>query len=189
MRKLACVVILAAACHSAAAQAVDIDATRSNITVKVEKTGLFSAFAHNHTIQAPLFSGKLDNEKRTAMLTFHSKDMRVVDEGVKDSEKTDIEQTMKSDKVLDVEKFPEIRFASTSITGHDGGRYLVKGDLTLHGTTRPIEFPVTFSKDHYTGSVKLKQSDFGISPVSIAGGTVKVKDLIEVVFEIVSSSK
>jgi polyisoprenoid-binding protein YceI len=189
MRKLACAVILASACHWAGAQAVDIDATRSNITVKVEKTGLFSAFAHNHTIQAPLFSGKLETQKRTAMLTFHSKDMKVLDEGVKDSEKADIEQTMKSDKVLDVEKFPEIRFASSSITQQEGGRFLVKGDLTLHGTTRSVEFPVVFSKDRYTGSVKLKQTDFGISPVSIAGGAVKVKDVIEVVFEIVSSSK
>jgi polyisoprenoid-binding protein YceI len=171
----------------AAAQAVNIDTGRSSIKVKVEKTGLFSAFAHNHTIEAPLASGRLDTANRAADLTFNAKEMKVLDEGVKDSERADIDQTMKSDKVLDVNRFPEIRYTSTSITPQDGdgGRFHVRGDLTLHGATRPVEFPISFSKNRYTGSVKLKQTDFGIAPVSIAGGTVKVKDVIEVVFEIV----
>jgi polyisoprenoid-binding protein YceI len=172
------------ACHVAPTQAADVDTGRSSIKVKVEKTGLFSAFAHNHTIEAPLASGRLDAEKRTAALTFNTKEMKVLDEGVKDSERADIDQTMKSDKVLDVQRFPEIRFVSTSITPRDGGHYQVRGDLTLHGTTRPVEFPISFSKNRYSGSVKLKQTDFGIAPVSIAGGTVKVKDVIEVIFEI-----
>ena len=177
--------MLVLACHLAVAETADVDAARSSITVKVEKSGLFSAFAHNHTIQAPIASGKLDAEKRTATLTFNTKEMKVLDPGVKESERAEIDQTMKSDKVLDVQRFPEIRFASASITPQDPGRYQVRGDLTLHGTTRPVEFPITFSKNRYAGSVKLKQTDFGITPVSIAGGTVKVKDVIEIVFEIV----
>jgi polyisoprenoid-binding protein YceI len=184
MRTIMWSLVLATLCCLAAAQAVDVDAGRSSITVKVEKSGLFSAFAHNHTIQAPLASGSLDATKHTATLAFNTKEMKVVDEGVKDSERADIEQTMKSDKVLDVQKFPEVRFSSTSITAQDGGRFQVRGDLTLHGSTRGIEFPVALSKGRYSGSVKLKQTDFGISPVSIAGGAIKVKDVIEVVFEI-----
>ena len=174
------------ACQFAGAQAADIDRAHSGITVKVEKSGLFSAFAHNHTIQAPLATGHLDTQKRIVSLTLNTKDMKVVDEGVKESERAEIEQTMKSEKVLDVQKFPEIRFASTSIAPQDGGRYQVKGDLTLHGTTHAIEFPVAESNGRYTGSVKLKQTEFGIAPVSIAGGAVKVKDAIEIVFEIVT---
>ena len=185
MRKLTSLFLLAMACHVAAAQAADVDTGRSSLKVKVEKTGLFSAFAHNHTIEAPLASGRLDAEKRTAVLTFNTKEMKVLDEGVKDSERADIDQTMKSDKVLDVQHFPEIHFVSTSITPQEAGRFQVRGNLTLHGTTRPVEFPISFSKDRYSGSVKLKQTDFGIAPVSIAGGTVKVKDVIEVVFDIV----
>jgi polyisoprenoid-binding protein YceI len=185
MRRLTLLILLALARHLAAGQTVDIDAGRSSLTVHVEKTGLFSAFAHNHTIQAPIASGKLDTEKRTAALTFNTKEMKVLDEGVKDSERADIDQTMKSDKVLDVQRFPEIRFVSTAITPQDGSRYQVRGDLTLHGVTKPVELLLTFSNDRYRGSVKLKQTDFGIAPVSIAGGTVKVKDVIEIVFEIV----
>jgi polyisoprenoid-binding protein YceI len=187
MRTLTCSLVLATLCQLASAQAVDVDSGLSRITVKVEKTGLFSAFAHNHTVQAPVASGRLDADKRTATLIFNTKEMKVVDEGVKDSERADIDQTMKSEKVLDVQRFPEIRFVSTSITPQYGGRFQVRGDLTLHGTTRSVEFPLTFSNDRYAGSVKLKQTDFGITPVTIAGGAVKVKDVIEVVFEIVSN--
>ncbi len=185
MRKLIYSLVLAATWQCAAAQPADVDTARSSIKVKVQKTGLFSAFAHNHTIESPLASGRLDTEKRTALLTFNAKEMKVLDEGVKGSERADIDQTMKSDKVLDVNRFPEIRFVSTSITPQNAGRYQVRGDLTLHGTTRPVEFPISFSRDRYSGSVNLKQTDFGIAPVSIAGGAVKVKDVIEVVFEIV----
>jgi len=37
---------------------------------------------------------------------------------------------------------------------------------------------------HYTGRVVLKQRDFGITPVSIAGGTVKVKNELTIDFDI-----
>jgi len=185
MRKLIVSLLLILACHLAAAQAVSVDTGRSTLTVHVEKSGLFSAFAHNHTIQASIASGQLDVEKRSATLSFNAKEMKVLDEGVKDSERAEIDQTMKSDKVLDIARFPEIRFVSTNIVPQDGGRYQVRGNLTLHGVTRPVELPIALSNGRYTGSVKLKQTDFGIAPVSIAGGTVKVKDVIEIVFGIV----
>ncbi len=189
MRKLVVCLLLTLlpimACQLAAAQAVPIDSARSKLTIHVEKSGLFSAFAHNHIIEAPIASGQLDVEKKSATLSFNAKEMKVLDEGVKDSERAEIDQTMKSDKVLDVAHFPEIRFASTNITPQDGNRYQVRGDLTLHGVTKPVELPTTLANGRYTGSVKMKQTDFGIAPVSVAGGTVKVKDVIEIVFEIV----
>lgn len=186
MRKLA-VLLLIGIVPFAAAQAAGIDSARSTLTIHVEKSGLFSAFAHNHTIQAPIASGQLDAEKRIVTLTFNAKDMKVLDEGVKDSERAEIDQTMKSDKVLDVQRFPEIRFVSTSVTPQGSDRYQVRGDLTLHGATRPVELAVAMANGRYNGSVKLKQTDYGITPVSVAGGTIKVKDVIEIVFEIVPS--
>jgi len=166
-----------------------VDAERSKLTVHVEKSGLFSAFAHNHVIEAPIASGELDVEKQTVSLTFDTRQMKVLDPGVKDSERTQVDQTMKSDQVLDVQRFPEIRFVSTSVTRQAGGGYQVRGDLTIHGVTHPIDLPVSFASQRYTGSTKLKQTDYGITPVNIAGGTVKVKDVIEIEFEIVSGKK
>jgi hypothetical protein len=44
---------------------------------------------------------------------------------------------------------------------------------------------VVLENGHYRGSVPLKQTDFGITPVRIAGGAVKVKDEIKIEFDIV----
>ena len=195
MKMSTCVALLLFGVSCAAAYAADIDPAASKITVKVDKSGLFSAFAHDHTIAAPLASGHLDVQKRTVELKFRSQEMKVLDPGIKDSERADIDHTMKSYKVLDAGRFPEIVFVSTSVETPAVGakaaeadaakRYLVHGRLTLHGVTRPVELPVSFSDGHYTGKVTLKQTEFGITPVKIAGGTVKVKDAIEIVFEIV----
>ena len=111
--------------------------------------------------------------------------MKVLDPDASDSERSEIDRTMKSAKVLDAARFPEISFASISVQTTDPKRFLVHGNLTLHGVTRPVELPVSFSEGHYTGKVTLKQTDFGITPVKIAGGAVKVKDAIEIAFEIV----
>jgi polyisoprenoid-binding protein YceI len=185
MRKIAFFLLLTLTACLAAAQSAPVDVARSKLTIHVEKSGLFSAFAHNHVIEAPIASGQLDTGKRSVTLAFNAKEMKVLDPGVKESEVAEIDQTMKSDKVLDVARFPEIRFVSTNITPQDGNRYQIRGDLSLHGVTKPVDLPVSFANGRYTGSIKMKQTDFGIAPVSIAGGTVKVKDVIEIVFEIV----
>jgi polyisoprenoid-binding protein YceI len=66
--------------------------------------------------------------------------------------------------------------------------YEVTGDLKLHGVTRPLTVTIVFAQGRYSSSVKLKQTDFGIEPVKIAGGTVRVKDEIELTFEIVAKA-
>jgi hypothetical protein len=43
---------------------------------------------------------------------------------------------------------------------------------------------MTGGPQEYKGNAKLKQTDFGIEPVSAGGGTVKVKDEIELEMDI-----
>src|SRR6266849_9346968 len=165
MTKPICLALLLLALSLAPARAADLDLAASKITVHVEKSGLFSAFAHNHTIAAPLASGNLDVGKRTIELKFRSQEMKVLDPGTSDSERANIEHTMKSDQVLDPARFPEITFVSTSVetpgsphpskAAKDGAaavapeNYLVHGNLTLHGATKPVELSVSFSEGHY----------------------------------------
>jgi polyisoprenoid-binding protein YceI len=176
------------------AQAADLDLSASKVTVHVQKQGLFAAFAHNHVISAPLASGHLDAAKRTINITFRAQDMKVLDPDASDNERSTIESTMKRAQVLDPARFPEITFISTSVEipaaeaagTPSGTHYLVRGNLTLHGVTRPVDMSVTLSGTHYSGKVTLKQTDFGITPVKIAGGAIRVKDPIEIDFEIVA---
>ncbi|HWC77497.1 MAG TPA: YceI family protein, partial [Blastocatellia bacterium] len=107
-----------------------------------------------------------------------------------------IEATMRKD-VLDIDRHPLIVFNSTSIDANrvSEGVYQVKiwGDLTLHGTTKSglIDAQVSFGADRLRakGSFPLKQSDYGIKRVSVAGGTIKVKDDLRFTFDIVAHPK
>jgi polyisoprenoid-binding protein YceI len=62
--------------------------------------------------------------------------------------------------------------------------WIVHGNLALHGKDRPITVEVTRKGEQYKGSATFKQTDFGITPVAVAGGTVKVKDEVKIEFEI-----
>lgn len=102
------------------------------------------------------------------------------------SEKTraQIQETMEGEKALDVTRFPEIRFQSTTVEARGSDHWIVRGTLALHGKERPVAVDVTLKDEHYRGSATLKQTDFGITPVTVAGGTVKVKDEVKIEFEI-----
>jgi polyisoprenoid-binding protein YceI len=63
---------------------------------------------------------------------------------------------------------------------------MVTGRLTIHGETRPTTFTVVRRNGRFRGTVGLKQSDFGIQPISILGGTVRVKDELKIEFDVVA---
>jgi hypothetical protein len=66
---------------------------------------------------------------------------------------------------------------------------LLAGTLSLHGKTRSVSFHIVRSSGHYRGDVILKQRDFGITPVMVAGGTVKVKDEMKIDLDISAEVK
>jgi polyisoprenoid-binding protein YceI len=91
-------------------------------------------------------------------------------------------------EVLDSARFPEITFESTSVEPRGPEQFLVRGELSLRGLTHPVLATVSRGPRRYTGTGTLKQRDFGITPISIAGGTVKVKDELKIDFDIRAQS-
>ncbi len=156
----------------------------STIIIHAGKTGLFSGLGHNHTISAPISRAVIDPKSKTVSITVLTKEMKVLDPEVSEKDRQEIQATMLGPKVLDAQKYPEIRFASTRVEQTPAGEFKVTGNLELHGVTKQLEFPVTGTPEHYSGKTKLKQTDFGIQPVSAGGGTVKVKDEIELEFNV-----
>lgn len=162
-----------------------IDGPHSTITVRVYKTGFFSAFAHNHEIQAPIQSGEVkESGSPSVELHVDARKMRVIDPEASQGTRTKIQETMLGAQVLDADHFPEIRFQSTSVEPKGPDHWIVHGNLALHGKDHPIAVEVTLKDERYRGSASLKQTDFGIIPVTVAGGTVKVKDEVKVEFDI-----
>lgn len=185
VRILAIVVLALAGCFSHAQTAREIDTEKSTLTVRVYKSGLFSAFAHDHEIRASIQSGSFNEQKRSVEFKVRSADLKVLDPDGSDSERSQVQHTMEGPKVLDPDKFPEISFHSTSIEAAGQGKWNVVGDLTLHGQTHPVKVEVDGTNGHYRGSARFRQTEFGITPVSIGGGSIKVKDEVRIEFEIV----
>ena len=164
-----------------------IDGERSTLTVFVYKSGLFSALADDHVIRAPLASGIMSADPPFGVeLRVRSANLKVLDPGLSIEKRSEVQARMLGPEVLDSEKYPDIEFASTAIEAVGTDRWTVAGRLTIHGVTRVTTFSVARRDGRYRGAAVLKQRDFGIEPISIVGGTVKVKDELRVEFDIVS---
>jgi polyisoprenoid-binding protein YceI len=93
-----------------------------------------------------------------------------------DSLETDsglVEMMLKSESFLDSEQFPEITFVSTGIEWIEGEKGVLKGNLTMHGVTKPVAFYVDLKKSETgdeTVTVKatttIQRSEFGMYTLS-----------------------
>ena len=164
-----------------------IDAVQSKLTVYVYKSGLFSGFADDHVIDASIANGTLsDAAPFSVSIDVRAGDLRVRDPTLSASKRADVQARMIGPEVLDTQKFPSIAFESTMVEAAGADRWNVTGRLTIHGQTRSIVFAATRAGGRYRGAVTIRQRDFGITPISIAGGTVKVKDELKIEFDVVA---
>jgi len=164
-----------------------IDVQRSTITIHVGKSGLFSAAGHEHWVNAPIASGVFnDTERPRVEFRVQAAKLEVKpDPKVNQKDQAEIQQSMQ-EKVLESSKFPEIAFRSSSVEKTSEGNWKVSGTLALHGVTMPVTVSVKRDAAAYTGSAVIKQTDFGIKPITVGGGVIKVKDEIEITFRIVA---
>jgi len=172
------------------AQPRALDPKRSTVTVRVFKSGLFRAFADDHVIEAPFAEGSLDDSATpTVHITIDVRGMRVLDPSLSPKDRREVQTRMLGPEVLDGDRLRHIHFRSVGIQRRHAGRWSVRVQLEVHGQTHPVTVNVLQEQHHYKGSTSLKQSDFGITPISIAGGTVKVKDEIKIDFDIVTTER
>ena len=97
------------------------------------------------------------------------------------------------DIVLEPDKYPEITFRSTEVTAEARGgviRVTLGGDLTLRGVTRRVRIPaeVTLEGDSLRarGEFDIRRGDFKVPATSAFHGTVRVRDRLRVMFDIVA---
>jgi polyisoprenoid-binding protein YceI len=169
---------------AASAQQHAIDSGKSVMTVRVYKAGVFSALGHEHEIAAPITGGVVDSAAHHVELHIKAGSLRVHDPNASERDRDEIQKTMLGSDVLDVEHYTEIVFRSTGLEPTGSYSWKVRGDLTLHGQTRPVTVEVRESSGHYVGSSRFKQTEFGMKPVKVAGGAIKVKDEVRVEFDI-----
>jgi YceI-like domain len=181
-----CLILLAAL----AVHAGSVDTHRSVITIHVGKAGVFSAAGHEHWVSASIASGEIvDTGARSVNFSVDAQRLKVKpDSKVNAKDEAEIQETMQQ-KVLESGKYPRIEFRSSSIAENGSGSWKVTGGLTLHGVTKTIVVSVQQTGDAYTGDVRIRQTDFDIQPIRVAGGAVKVKDELDIHFEIYALAK
>jgi polyisoprenoid-binding protein YceI len=179
-----------------------VDPAASSITIRVGKTGLLSFAGHEHEIVAPAVTGTVALNRSTVdrssvSLEFDAAALKVTGKGEPAADVPEVQRVMVSDRVLDVQRYPKIMFRSLSVTLVERTstriRVRLNGELTLHGVTRPLTVPadVQLTEDRLTadGQATLRQTDFGIQPVTAGAGTVKVRDQVDVSFKLVARKR
>lgn len=115
------------------------------------------------------FSGKIEvNEqdllKSTVELTIDATSL--------DSQSVQMrEDLIKGEEMLEVSKYPTITFKSTGIQQKGATDFVVTGDLTMRGTTKQVQIPLTFGglvstrmgpRAGFSGQLTLNKSDFQV---------------------------
>lgn len=163
-----------------------IDTEHSRLTVHVGKAGFFSGLGHEHEISAPIARGEVELSTPASVdFTVMAGKLAVLDPSESESTRAEIQKTMLGPTVLDAEKFPEIRFVSESVERLSDSHWKVHGKLTLHGQTQPVVLETRLEKGHYQGTASLLQSSFGVTPIRLAGGTIQVKNEVQIKYDIV----
>ena len=172
----------------------------SRCTVQAFAEGLLASFGHNPRFNAGDLSGEVRMEEGNLAsasldLVIKSASLRVADD-LSEKDRVEIERMM-HDEVLETSRYSEIVFkgraASVDRIYEGVHKVTITGQLSLHGTTRgyTLEAQVRLVDNgiRAEGETQLRQSDFGIKRVSVAAGTLKVKDEVKLSFNIVATEE
>lgn len=203
MRYLALTALLTSALQPALAAPVklEIDRGRSYIIVVTRKGGLFSFAGHEHGILATEWSADVcfdrDNPAAsTARIAISTASLRIdtaearqkaelAAKGPSPKDVEEIQARMLARENLNAAQYSTIEFKTASVAGEGSGALVLTGPLTIRSRARTVSAPVKLERQGdaltFSGEFRIKQSDYGIKPVSI-GGVVNVKDPVEIRF-------
>jgi polyisoprenoid-binding protein YceI len=170
---------------------------RSRFTVQAFAGGLLSFVAHSPTFTVRDFRGELRLSAGAGgnvemEVTVRADSLELIDQ-VRPQDRDDIETRMRKE-VLEVGRYPEIRFRSGEVVvekeAPDRFPLRILGELSLHGVTKPVRLDALLvlqgNEVRLTGGCPLRLSDFRIAPVTALEGTIKLKDQVRVSFDVVA---
>ena len=159
----------------------------ANLLVRTGRTGAAAKAGHNLLIQVTAWQATLvignDPAQNSLVLDVDATSLRVREgtggmQELGEDDMANIEQTI-DDEILSRQS---IEFRSTAVeVSADGARIGVQGELTIVGNTSPIGLELAVGDNgRLSGTVVVKQTDWGITPYSTLFGTLKVVDEVEV---------
>ncbi len=162
------------------------------LLVKTARTGLGAKAGHDLTIEVTRWRGTVvidtaspANSSVTAEVDVDSLEVRDGTGGVKpltDADRADIKATLRG-KILNSGQYPTIAFGSNRVSGNEES-FRVNGGLTIMGVTQPVAVEGQLAGGRARGSVVVVQSRWGIRPFSAFLGALRLRDEVEVLFDI-----
>ncbi len=180
--------------------------TESSVRILVYRGGTMARLGHNHVISAADLRGYVwraptleDSGFEIAVpvntLVVDDNSARA-EEGedfplnVSEDAKAATKANMLRPTLLDGQQFPEITIRATHISGNAATPEVV-ARLRIKDQTREVRLPVTLTEAGsglvVQGSFEIRQSDFGITPLSIAMGALTVQDAVKIKFRLVAT--
>jgi len=173
-----------------------VDSRESLVVIEVRRSGSLARLGHDHVVASHEIVGYVAPDEGRADL-YVALGRLAVDEAALRAEagfdtqpaESDIEGTRANmlEKVLEADKFP---FALIRVSGADArrGEVTLSVAITLHGNARTFQAPARIDADagemSVTGRLSFDQTDFGITPYSLLGGAIAVKNGVELRFRI-----
>lgn len=179
-----------------------LDPGRSEVRIYAFRAGRAAAMGHNHVLTAPQFEGYLhragnapatmrfDLAFRLDRLALDDLHVRAALGGGFASELSvdaiaSTRQNMLGANHLQAQQFPWVRIRSLQIVG-EAPKFAAQVAVELHGQTHEQWVPLTVTglpdQLTVTGSLVLRQTDFGVQPFSVLGGLLAVEDALVVDF-------
>src|SRR5881397_1579981 len=171
-----------------------VDPRESLVVIEVRRAGSLARLGHDHVVASHEVGGYVAPDEGRADL-YVALWRLAVDEAALRTEagfdtqpaESDVEGTRANmlGKVLEAEKFP---FALIRVSGADASQrdVTLSVEITLHGSTRTLRAPARIDaaagEMSVIGRLSFDQTDFGITPYSLLGGAIAVKNGVELRF-------
>ena len=186
-----------------------LDAKTSAIRIHVFRSGAAARLGHNHVMAAADITGYVqvpDGKVEAASFALEFRlDAMQVDppelrqvlgagwaSAVSPEAIAGTRTNMLGEAGLQAERFPAVRIRSLQLSG-EAPKLAVQVDVELHGQHRlqwlPVNVYIGENAIKATGSLVIRQSDFGLKPFSVLGGLLSVKNELVVDFELSASAE
>jgi polyisoprenoid-binding protein YceI len=171
-----------------------LDPSTGSFRVLILKEGALKALGHDHVLSAKDYRGRvaLSDSSATLHLEINAAGLDIdtpearkaegVEGEVSSGDQEKIRRTMRSEKVLDVRRYPLITLDSTSLEPAPMVKdmWMLSGNFSLHGSSQTLDFPVTLTPREggywVSGYVRIRPSEYGIKPVKAIGGLIRTAD-------------
>jgi len=164
------------------------------VTYKIDPAHTYPSFEADHMGGLSVWRGKFDSSQGTVVLDKEKSTGTVditVDTTSIDFGHAKLNEHAKSAEMFDVAKFPTATFKGTLAGFKDGAPTEVKGELTLHGVTKPVTLkidkflckPSPMTKKEVCGAdatAVINRGDFGVSYGDKYGFNMETKLAIQV---------